>query len=75
MIEFVGRQAELTKLNNLLDKKIARLIILKGRRRVDKSRLLVEFGKRVGRVVHLLTGLALDRALPQSISGKNLLDS
>lgn len=44
-IPFIGRQKELEKLNDLLDKKTASLVVIKGRRRVGKSRLIEEFGK------------------------------
>lgn len=57
MSKFVGRARELSILKRLLNKKIPRLIVLKGRRRIGKSRLLLEFGKIVGRV-HILSGLA-----------------
>ena len=39
---FVGRQYELEKLNLLTRKKTASLVVLKGRRRIGKSRLLLE---------------------------------
>lgn len=62
MVAFVGRKRELSVLKNLLNKKQAQLIVLKGRRRIGKSRLLQEFGKIVGRV-HILTGLAPDKGV------------
>jgi AAA+ ATPase superfamily predicted ATPase len=42
---FYGRERELTLLKERLDKKIASLIVLKGRRRIGKSRLAEEFAK------------------------------
>jgi len=42
---FVGRYYELDKLNLLTRKRIASLVVLKGRRRIGKSRLLLEFAK------------------------------
>jgi hypothetical protein len=42
---FVGRKKELKQLNLLLKKRSASLIVLKGRRRIGKSRLIQEFGK------------------------------
>lgn len=62
MARFIGRKRELSKLKSLLDKKLPRLIFLKGRRRIGKSRLLLEFGKIVGRV-HILTGLAPEKGI------------
>ncbi len=43
---FVGRKKELHDLNTLLDKKTASLVVVKGRRRIGKSRLLEEFSKK-----------------------------
>jgi AAA+ ATPase superfamily predicted ATPase len=43
---FVGRKKELEELNALLNKKAASLVVVKGRRRIGKSRLLEEFGKK-----------------------------
>ena len=42
---FIGRNKELSQLNSLLDKKSASLVVVKGRRRIGKSRLIEEFGK------------------------------
>ena len=44
-IPFIGRKKELSKLNDLLSKKIASLVVVKGRRRIGKSRLIEEFAK------------------------------
>ncbi len=43
---FVGRKKELQDLNSLLNKKTASLAVVKGRRRIGKSRLLEEFSKK-----------------------------
>lgn len=43
---FIGRQDELHQLNLLTHKKTASLVVLKGRRRIGKSRLLFEFAKK-----------------------------
>ncbi|MCE3231644.1 MAG: Archaeal ATPase family protein [Alphaproteobacteria bacterium] len=42
---FIGRQKELKQLNLLLKKNSASLVVVKGRRRIGKSRLIEEFGK------------------------------
>lgn len=42
---FIGRDAEMARLNGLLAKNSASLIVVRGRRRIGKSRLLAEFGK------------------------------
>ncbi len=45
MTNFFGRDNELKKLRGLLKKDSASLVIIKGRRRIGKSRLALEFGK------------------------------
>ena len=45
MKTFIGRQQELAELELLLDKKVASLVAIRGRRRIGKSRLIEEFGK------------------------------
>ncbi len=42
---FVGRKRELRLLMDLFEKKVASLVVIKGRRRIGKSRLVEEFGK------------------------------
>lgn len=42
---FYGRQDELDRLNRLLKKKTSSLVVIKGRRRIGKSRLIQEFSK------------------------------
>jgi uncharacterized protein len=44
-IPFVGRQEELNDLKQLLQKKTASLVVIKGRRRIGKSRLVEEFAQ------------------------------
>lgn len=45
-IMFIGRKFELAQLENLLKKQSASLVILRGRRRVGKSRLIEQFAKK-----------------------------
>lgn len=42
---FYGRKEELARLERLLKKKTSSLVVIKGRRRIGKSRLISEFGK------------------------------
>lgn len=42
---FIGREVEMDRLKGLLKKKSASLVVVRGRRRIGKSRLLTEFGK------------------------------
>ena len=44
-MRFIGRQEELQSLKKLLHKKSASMVVIKGRRRIGKSRLLEEFAK------------------------------
>lgn len=43
MSSFIGREKELEKLKGLLEKKTASLAVIRGRRRIGKSRLIQEF--------------------------------
>jgi uncharacterized protein len=49
MSKFIGRQAELSRLVETTRKKSASFVIVKGRRRVGKSRLIQEFAKQFDR--------------------------
>ena len=42
---FVGRECELNRLANLWKRKTASFVVVKGRRRIGKSRLIEEFAK------------------------------
>lgn len=52
---FVGRKEELERLTSLFNKKSASLVVIKGRRRIGKSRLVEEFGK--GRKIFSFSGI------------------
>ncbi len=59
MTRFVGRDVELAKLKELARLGVASLVVIKGRRRVGKSRLATEFaGSLPGYRSILLTGMA-----------------
>lgn len=45
MARFVGREYELSELKRFLNKKSASMIVIRGRRRIGKSRLVEEFAK------------------------------
>jgi AAA+ ATPase superfamily predicted ATPase len=57
MIEslFVGRKEELELLDKLTEKKLASLVVITGRRRIGKSRLIEEFAKK--KKIFYFTGL------------------
>jgi AAA+ ATPase superfamily predicted ATPase len=54
-IPFIGRQRELAKLRQLSESRVANLVVMKGRRRIGKTRLAEEFGKEFQTL--LFTGL------------------
>lgn len=55
---FVGRKHELRLLSDLFEKKVASLVVIKGRRRIGKSRLVEEFAK--GTTYYVISGLPPD---------------
>lgn len=57
-INFIGRKQELIQLNALLTKKVASLVVVRGRRRIGKSRLIEEFAK--NKTFYSFSGLAPD---------------
>lgn len=57
MLNFVGRKNELDTLKWLSEKKVASMVVIKGRRRIGKSRLVQEFAKRSGIKILTFTGL------------------
>lgn len=66
---FVGRHLELERLTQLTKKKIASLVVIKGRRRIGKSRLIEEFAQ--GKTFYHFAGLAPTEAT----TAKDQLDS
>lgn len=52
---FIGRKHELAQLQELLDRRTTSLVVIKGRRRIGKSRLIDEFGK--GHEYYAFSGL------------------
>lgn len=55
MVQFIGRNVELQELRDLFKKKAANLVVLQGRRRIGKSRLIEEFGK--GKTTYVFSGI------------------
>ncbi len=56
-IPFIGRKKELHQLKRLLEKTTASLVVIKGRRRIGKSRLIQEFGKQSKIKMYTFSGL------------------
>jgi hypothetical protein len=59
-INFVGRDYEQNRLSTALRKKTPSLIVIKGRRRIGKSRLIKEFAR--GHRFYHFTGLPPEKA-------------
>jgi AAA+ ATPase superfamily predicted ATPase len=55
MTAFVGRDLELAKLKELARMNVPSLVVIKGRRRVAKSRLATEFAARLSGYRSILT--------------------
>ena len=53
---FVGREKELSQLKNRMTKRSASFVVIRGRRRIGKSRLMAEFSKEFSKK-YLFTGL------------------
>lgn len=46
MSKFIGRKTEISQLTNYIGRNVSSLVVIRGRRRVGKTRLLDEFGKK-----------------------------
>lgn len=62
MVKFIGRESELKKLTQLSQRKSASFIVIRGRRRIGKSRLIEEFSQGFD-YLYSFTGLAPDKGL------------
>lgn len=62
MTQFIGRRAELDALRGLMKKKSASLVVIRGRRRIGKSRLAEEFATYFP-TSYFLTGLPPDKGV------------
>lgn len=62
MSKFLGRQGELHKLVEITQKRSASFIVVRGRRRIGKSRLVEEFSKNFDKFYHF-SGLAPEKAV------------
>ena len=54
---FIGRERELKLLRNQLDKRIASMVVIRGRRRIGKSRLVEQFSKETKIKTFLFSGV------------------
>jgi len=61
IVTFVGRKGELAALNDLLYKKTASLVVVKGRRRIGKSRLITQFAN--GKKLFSFSGLPPEKKI------------
>lgn len=53
--KFVGRERELKQLRELFDHRIAQFVVIKGRRRIGKSRLVQEFSNQAPKNVRFIS--------------------
>jgi AAA+ ATPase superfamily predicted ATPase len=61
---FIGRKVELERLGSLYKKKTPILVVVKGRRRIGKSRLILEFSRTIsGQIFWSFAGLAPQNGL------------
>ena len=72
MSKFVGRQAELGRLVETTRKKSASFVIVKGRRRVGKSRLIQEFAKQFDHY-YVFAGLPPEKKYDRQASIRGIL--
>jgi len=72
MTTFIGREREMQLLNRLLKKKVASLVVVKGRRRIGKSRLIMEIAKKLKTTV--ITGLAPEKGFTAQHQRDNFAD-
>lgn len=63
MCQFVGRKQELFDLKQFLEKRIASFLVVKGRRRIGKSRLIEEFAKLNKLKLYSFLGLAPENGI------------
>jgi uncharacterized protein len=68
-IPFIGRQRELAKLRQVTESRIASFIVLKGRRRIGKTRLAQEFGKNFRTLI--FTGLPPTEGVTAKLQREN----
>lgn len=72
MTKFIGRKEELKGLRSLLKKKSASFVVIKGRRRIGKTRLAEEFGKEFSKQ-YIFAGLAPSQASTSEEQKKEFL--
>ena len=73
MTTVIGRERQLSDLILLKKKQSASLVVIKGRRRIGKSRLAEEYGKTFSKV-YSFTGLPPDDDVTAEIQNKFSLD-
>ena len=66
MAQFIGRKLELKRLLELTQKKTASFVVVRGRRRIGKSRLIKEFGRNFDHF-YTFVGLAPNKRTTQRI--------
>ena len=67
MSVFIGREDELAQLKRLAKKRSASLVVIRGRRRVGKSRLVREVAHQLGMTLYTFSGLPPEPELDPSV--------
>jgi len=71
---FIGREADLSLLSSLWEKRTASLITCRGRRRVGKSTLIEEFAARTSTHFIAIEGLPPRKGMTDAIQRKNFME-
>lgn len=72
MTKFIGRKKELESLNGLLRKKSSSLVVIRGRRRIGKSRLAEEYAASFSKA-YILTGIPPERGVTAEVQRAEFL--
>ncbi|MBM3199073.1 MAG: ATPase, partial [Chlamydiae bacterium] len=72
-VKFVGRETELEVLRKFKRKNIASLIVIRGRRRIGKSRLIEEFSKEFSRFF-IFSGLPPEEKVDEGIQRQTFIE-
>ncbi len=73
MTPFIGRENELKQLSALTEKQAASLVVIRGRRRIGKSRLIEEFARQAKLTIYAFSGLPPESSLDPKIAEQEQL--
>ena len=72
MTDFIGRKSELGALQGLLHKRTASLVVIRGRRRIGKSRLVEEFARNFP-TSYIFSGIPPEKGVTAAVQRKEFL--